>query len=83
MTEQEYRRRSSLLSTLAFCPMTTVSVLRREMENVHGIAASADLIRADLSWLAEIGLARVNDDAAQITERGRDVAMLRAKFPGA
>ncbi|MFA9951146.1 hypothetical protein [Dentiradicibacter hellwigii] len=50
---------------------------------VHGIAASLDLIRADIDWLVEMGLVRFNGELAQITERGRDVAALRAKFPGA
>ena len=82
MSEQEKRRRASLLSTLFFEPMATVARLRGEMETVHGIACSADLVRADLSWLAEMGLVRWNGEAAQCTERGRDVAAQRAKFPG-
>lgn len=82
MSEQEKRRRNSLLSTLFFEPLATVAQLRCEMESVHGIACSADLIRADLSWLAEMGLVRWNGEAAQCTERGKDVAAQRAKFPG-
>ena len=82
MTEQEYRRRNAILATLSFDPLATVSKLKREMETVHGIACSADLIRADLGWLAEMGLVRTNGEAAQCTERGMDVAQLRAKFPG-
>lgn len=80
--EREYKRRSAILATLSFDPVATVRTLRGELETVHGIAASADLIRADLDWLAEMGLARRDDDAARITERGMDVARLRAKFPG-
>lgn len=79
---RERRRRSSLLSTLAFEAALTVTRLRGEMEAVHGIAMSADLVRADLLWLAEMGLIRWNGEIAQCTERGRDVAALRAKFPG-
>ena len=82
MTEQEARRRKSLLTTIAFDPASTVIALRKEMEAVHGIACSADLIRADLGWLAEMGLVRWNGEIAQCTERGKDVAALRAKFPG-
>ena len=82
MTEQEKRRRNSLLTTIAFESASTVSRLRTEMETVHGIAASADLIRADLGWLAEMGLVKWNGEIAQCTERGKDVAALRAKFPG-
>ena len=82
MTEPEYRRRNAILATLSFDPLATVTKLRGEMETVHGIACSADLIRADLAWLAEMGLVRFDGQAAQCTERGIDVARLRAKFPG-
>ena len=82
MTEVEKRRRASLLSTLFFEPLATVTQLRNEMETVHGVACSSDLIRADLGWLAEMGLVRWNGEAAQCTERGKDVAAGRAKFPG-
>lgn len=82
MTEVEYRRRNAILATLSFDPLATVGKLRSEMETVHGIACSADLIRGDLGWLAEMGLVRFDGEAAQCTERGQDVARLRAKFPG-
>ena len=57
--EREYKRRSAILATLSFDPVATVRTLREELEIVHGIAASADLIRADLDWLAEMRLVRV------------------------
>ena len=82
MTNKEYKRRNAILSTLSFEPLATVSRLRHDLETVHGIAASADLIRSDLDWLAEMGLVRVDGDAAQCTERGMDVARLRARLPG-
>lgn len=82
MSETEKRRRKALLATLSFDQVSTVRKLRSDMENVHGITASADLIRADLSWLSEMGLLRFDGDAAQCTERGMDVARLRAGFPG-
>lgn len=77
-------RRASLLATLYFEPAGTAraGVLVSQMELVHGLAVSADLVRADLAWLDEIGLVRYKDDAAQVTERGRDVAQGRAQFPG-
>lgn len=76
-------RRASLLATLYFEPSGTarITVLVKQMELVHGLVVSTDLVRADLVWLDEIGLARYKDDAAQITERGKDVATNRAKFP--
>jgi hypothetical protein len=82
MNEHEKKRRASLLATLSFQPALPVLLLKKEMESVHGLAMSADLVRADLSWLAEMGLALWNGELAQCTERGRDVAALRAKFPG-
>lgn len=82
MTELEYRRRAGLLASLSFDPLATISVLRTTMETVHGVACSADLVRADLGWLQEMGLVRFDGEAAQCTERGMDVARLRAKFPG-
>ena len=82
MTEAEKRRRSALLATLSFDQIATVRNLRDNLDTVHGILASSDLIRADLGWLQEMGLARFDGEAAQCTERGMDVARGRAKFPG-
>jgi hypothetical protein len=78
------RRRSSVLASIFFASMgqATVRDLQRELETVHNIAASRDAVRADLSWLQEVGLLRVLDDTAQITERGRDVARNTAPWPG-
>lgn len=77
-------RRRSLLATLLFAATVTASVreLVRDLELVHGIAASADQVRGDLSWLREQGFVQVSGDTAQITERGRDVAGRRAPWPG-
>lgn len=82
MTTHELKRRKSMLTTLAVDGSGTLISLRHELETVHGIAASADLLRADLDWLAELGLVKWNGEIAQCTERGKDVAALRAKFPG-
>jgi hypothetical protein len=78
------RRRSSVLASTFFATMgqTTVRDLQRELETVHNIAVSRDAVRADLSWLQEVGLLRMLDDTAQITERGRDVARGTAPWPG-
>ena len=78
------RRRSSVLASIFFAAMgqTTVRDLQRELETVHNIAASRDAVRADLTWLQDVGLVRVLDDTAQITERGRDVARNTAPWPG-
>jgi repressor of nif and glnA expression len=82
MTDTEKRRRTSILGTLSFDGLSSVFQLRSQLESVHGIVASADLIRADLAWLEEMGLVQRNGDAARCTERGADVANRRASFPG-
>ncbi|MEY2875971.1 MAG: hypothetical protein RLZZ373_3342 [Pseudomonadota bacterium] len=78
------RRRGSVLASLYFAPMSqaTVRDLQRDLEQVHNVAASRDAVRADLSWLQEVGMVKVLDDTAQITERGRDVARNTAPWPG-
>lgn len=77
-------RRHSLLCTLYQCDFQSARVaeLVRELELVHSISASSDLVRADLMWLAEMGLIRFKEDSAQLLERGRDVVFKRAEFPG-
>jgi hypothetical protein len=77
-------RRHSLLLTLYQCDNSCarVSELVREMELIHSLAVSSDLVRADLMWLDEMGLLRYKDDNAQLIERGRDVVFKRAEFPG-
>ena len=82
MNDKTQRRRKSLLATLMFWPVSTVSKLQSEMETVHGVVCSTDLIRSDLTWLAEMELVKFNGMDAQITERGRDVATGRAHYPG-
>lgn len=82
MSEKDKRRRTSLLLSISFDAGATVRRLREALETTHNIAASADLIRADLSWLAEMGLIAWDGEMAVCTERGRDVAAQRAKFPG-
>lgn len=76
-------RRHSLLCTLYACDFSTARVpeLVRELELVHNIAASADLVRSDLMWLTEMGLAKFKQDTATLSERGRDVVFKRADFP--
>jgi len=83
-TDAAASRRRSLLATLLFAPAATATVreLLRDMEVVHNIPASADLLRGDLSWLREQGLVQYVADTAQITERGRDVARRAAPWPG-
>lgn len=77
-------RRHSLLCTLYACDFQTARVqnLVREMELIHSLAVSSDLVRADLMWLTEMGLVKFKDDTAVMTERGRDVVFKRADFPG-
>ena len=84
MTEQDKKRRNSLLATLAFAGGHGVArVLRNELEDVHGIAVTLDKIRADLRVLADIGAVRYDQegDLVQITAEGREhVQQLRELF---
>ena len=75
-------RRHSLLATLYFESASTARVgqLVRQMELVHNLAVSTDLVRSDLRWLQEMELVQLKDDTAQLSERGRDVAQGRAAF---
>lgn len=82
MTEQDKKRRNSLLCTLTFAGGNSVArELRNELENVHGVAVTLDKVRADLRVLADIGAVRLNGDMVQITAEGREHAeMLRELF---
>ena len=77
-------RRRSLLSSLYFAPGSTMGIhkLQRELQTTHNTAASADQVRGDLSWLKEQGFVLLLGDVAQLTERGRDVALQVAPWPG-
>lgn len=77
------RRRCLLLSLWAMDLSTApLHELQRELRLTHGLMVSNDLVRGDLTWLQEQGLCRVRDDVAQLTERGRDVAVGAAPWPG-
>lgn len=80
----ELIRRRGILALLFFAPgqALTARALRDELETVHGQVATVDRVRADLLWLADIGLLRVAGDAATLTERGREVVQDRAAMPG-
>lgn len=78
------QRRYSLLLTLFQCDNSQARIpeLVRDMELIHCLNVSSDLVRADLIWLQEMGLIKFKQDAAQLIERGRDVVFNRAAFPG-
>ncbi len=88
MTDLETRfRRHALLRILAEEPdrKHNLHVLQRLLD-LAGLPASLDLLRAELSWLQEMGLLETDDACgilcARITARGVDVAMGRTKVPG-
>ena len=82
--EQTFERRRCLLLSLWAAQGSTAGVreLVLELDRVHNLAVSRDQVRGDLSWLQEQGCARLRDDTAQLTERGADVAVRRAPWPG-
>jgi hypothetical protein len=81
MTEDDKKRRNSLLCTLAFAGgHGVVRQLRSELESVHGIAVTLDKVRSDLLCLAEVSAVTVNGDMVQITAEGREHAELLRKL---
>jgi hypothetical protein len=73
MTEDDRKRRNSLLSTLNFQGGNSVARdLRHELEATHGIAVTLDRVRADLRWLQDVSAVKLNGDLVQITSEGRD-----------
>lgn len=82
MIDPNKRRRNSLLASLAFAGGSNVArELRRELEDVHGIAVTLDRVRADLRWLADIGAVNLDDERVMLTAEGREhVDRLRELF---
>lgn len=84
MTEQDKRRATSLLASLLFRNGTcNARDLRKDMEQMHGIVATLDRVRADLAWLDDVGLVEFKSDIdiAMLNEEGRDVVAGRRKMP--
>lgn len=82
MTDDDKKRRNSLLATLAFFSGNSVArELRDELEEVHGVAVTLDKVRADLRVLQDVSALRLNGDMVQITAEGREHAQrLRELF---
>ena len=77
------RRRCLLLSLWAAEHSTAnVHQLVRELYLTHNLTVSNDQVRGDLTWLREQSLVRFHDDVAQLAERGADVALKAAPWPG-
>jgi hypothetical protein len=55
--------------------------LRRELERTHNIVANAAELRGAIALLASAGLLIEREDRIILTERGQDVAALRAPLP--
>ena len=82
MTDDDRKRRNSLLASLAFAGGASVArELRDELESVHNVPATLDRVRADLRVLADIGALRLDGDRVLLTAEGREhVDRLRALF---
>lgn len=82
MTPEDKKRANSLLVTLLFAGGAgQARSLRDELESVHGVVATLDRVRADLAWLADVGLVQRINDTVALTEEGRDVAQGRRALP--
>ena len=81
-------RRLSLLLVLEQTPGFSANafLLRDAIDSIYGHSASVDVVRTDLSWLAEQALVttRTTGDVAMatLTTRGIDVVCGRAVVPG-
>lgn len=82
MSEEERKRRNSLLASLAFAGGNSVArELRNELEAVHNIPATLDRVRTDLRVLDDIGAVKLDGDRVMLTAAGREhVDRLRALF---
>lgn len=77
-------RRRAIIALLFFAPGRSLNTPRlvRQLEDHHGQVASTAKVRTDLATMADQGyLTYVStDDAATLTESGRDVAMDRIEI---
>lgn len=75
MTEADKKRANAILVSLLFAGgASQARTLQTELEGVHGIAVTLDRVRADLSWLADVGLLNRINDTVALTEEGRETA---------
>lgn len=80
----EADRRRAILAALSLAAAYTLPErgLRAQVEAV-GYIASLDVLRADIAWLADIGLVdRAELDHIILTDRGLDIVLGRAQVPG-
>ena len=82
LTELHRRRAVLALCFFSAGPTQTVRDLRGDLDVTHGLVATADQVRADLTWLKELGMVQYANDVASITERGREVVTGASKLPG-
>lgn len=80
----ELSRRRAVLALLFFAAGQTqpVRTLRQDLDATHGLVATLDQVRADLNWLAQLGMVQHAQDVATITEAGREVITGASKLPG-
>lgn len=80
----ELNRRRAVLALLFFAPGQTQPVrsLKQDLDVTHGLVATMDQVRADLNWLAQLGMVQTANDVATITEAGREVITGASKLPG-
>ncbi|SDO76767.1 hypothetical protein SAMN05216303_102303 [Rhodoferax sp. OV413] len=85
MTED---RRLSILLVLQETPGYSANafLVRDAIDAIYGHSASADQVKGDIAWLAEVGLVTQRQAGAvtlaTLTARGADTAAGRATVPG-
>lgn len=82
MRPEDKKRARSLLVTLHFNGGSgQARALRDDLEVVHGLAVTLDRVRADLSWLADVGLVQRYEDTVVLTQEGRETATGLRELP--
>lgn len=79
------RRTALVVLSLSTDYRATLATLRKALSGA-GFSPSADVLRTEVSWLAEQGTIAVAEEGpnltVSLTERGEDIAAGRATVPG-
>jgi hypothetical protein len=79
---EDRKRRLSILVSLLFNEgRATVLHLRDDLETTHFLAATRDKVRADLAFLADLGLIERQGEFNRLTPEGHETAVGLRELP--
>jgi hypothetical protein len=82
MSPADKKRANSLLATVLFGNgPAQARDLRDALEEIHGLVVTLDRVRADLAWLADVGLVLRQGDTVVLTQEGRETATGARSLP--